>query len=257
MRKTFSVVVIAAMLIFLANFAFAAEEQKEGWKPFAEISAAVHSAYIDEYSGAATFEKTLFSQSITAGMDKNGIGFYVQGQNFSPSEQEARETDLYAGVYVEKFGMKLDAGYARYWVREKGNIDYNGIYASVDLPAIWWKVVPFVKAEYRFAEKIINEDGAKVSMDGLLYLGGLKREFKLHERLSLMAEVSLGGNSGIYGMPAESLAYTREKLEATFSITEWLKLKASAMTQQNLGKRDGIANDTEKLFGSFAVVMTF
>jgi hypothetical protein len=79
-------------------------------------------------------------------------------------------------------------------------------------------------------------------------LFGLKREFQIHDKVQLTAEVSLGGNTGIYGMSAENLSFAREKVEMKISLLEKLNLKLAAMTQQNLGKDKGIATDTDKVF---------
>ena len=49
-------------------------------------------------------------------------------------------------------------------------------------------------------------------------------------------------------MKAENLSFTREKLEGTVSFTEYFKFIVAALTQQNLGERDGIAADTDKVF---------
>lgn len=255
MKKILSVFVV--MIVFSASFVFAAEEKSEGWTPTAEISAAVHNRYVDEYSGALYFNKAMSSQSVMIGLDKDGTGIYIQADNFIPTEEETAETDFYAGVYTEVAGVKVDIGYGRYWIREEGEIDYNGVYAEITFPAPFLGITPFIKGEYRFAEKIEAEDGEKISMDGFVYYGGLRREFQIHERVNLIAEVSVGGNTGIYDMPAENLSFAREKIEIEISLVEWLKLKASALTQQNLGKEQGIAADTEKFFVSGGIALTF
>lgn len=247
-----------ALIIVLVSFVNAgAEEKEEGWMPTAEISVAVHNAYVDDYSGAAYYRKTLFFQSAMVGLGKSETGCYFQAETFTPNEQETRETDFYVGFYTRVVGVKIDAGYGRYWIREAGEIDFNGVYAEISFPSPIWKIIPFVKAEYRFAEKMELEDGSKVSPDGFIYQGGIKREFQIHERVKLTAEVSVGGNTGIYGMSAENLSFAREKLEVLISIMTWMKIKASAMTQQNLGLREGIAADTDRIFVSGAFVLTF
>lgn len=247
---------IGAIIVLVGFFnAYAAEEEKaaeEEIKPFAEVELSILNAKIDDYSGSASYKKPLFRQLATVGLDKNGNGICFIADNFSPSEGEIRETDLYVDAYAEFYGVKIDVGYGRYLVREFKEVDYNGIYIEVVLPALLWGVTPFAKAEYRFSEKIEG-----VSMDGFMYNGGIKREFQLHERVNLVAEASFGGNTGLYGMPAENIAYIRERLVVSISITEWLKLKGSAMTQQNLGLQDGIAADTDRLFVSAGVVGTF
>lgn len=223
------------------------------WTLTAEVAVGIHSKYLNEASGAVSYDKIMSNQSVTVGLDKNGTGLYLKAENFAPlDKEEFRETDLYLGFYAEAAGMKFDAGYGYYWVRESGELDYHAVYAAVDFPEVGWQIVPFVKAEYNFAAKNSPE-----SMDGLMYYGGLKREFRLHERVSFLAEVSIGGNTGIYGMPAENLAFAREKMEVSFSLNEQLKLKVSALTQQNLGKREGVAANTDKLFAGATVVWTF
>ena len=92
-------------------------------------------------------------------------------------------------------------------------------------------------------------------MNGFMYYGGIKHEFKPHEKVSIIAEVGAGGNTGVYGMQAENMSFSREKLELTISITDWLKLKGSIATQQNLGLQNGIAADTDKVFASGAVAI--
>ncbi|HRY27879.1 MAG TPA: hypothetical protein P5323_01950 [Candidatus Moranbacteria bacterium] len=278
MKKIFTIVMAIVMMIVSAGFAFATdevlidepvaaeektsvagevtEEKGEGVKPFAEVSIGVQNKYADEYSGALYFDKVMSSQSIMVGVDRNGIGIYIQAENFIPTGGEFKETDFCVGAYAEIKGVKIDVGYGRYWIREKGEIDYNGIYAEVTFPAPFFKIVPFIKGEYRFSERVENEDGEGISQNGFVYYGGLRREFQIHERVNLLAEVSVGGHTGIYGMPAENLSFAREKLEISISITNWLKVKASAMTQQNLGLRDGIAADTDKLFVSGVIVIS-
>lgn len=256
MKKVFFAVLVA-VVVLVSFSAFAAEEKSEGWTPTAEISAAVHNRYVDEYSGALYFNKAVSNQSVMVGLDKDGTGFYIQADNFIPTEEETAETDFYAGVYTEIYGVKIDAGYGRYWIREVGEVNFNGVYAEITFPAPAWGITPFVKGEYRFAEKVEAENGEKISMNGFVYYGGLRREFQIHERVSLTAEVSVGGNTGIYDMPAENLSFAREKVELTISLTDWLKLKASALTQQNLGREEGIAADTEKFFVSGGIAMTF
>lgn len=235
-----------------------AAEIKDSWKPFAEISISASNKVVDEYLGGIILNEKSLTESISVGMEKNKKGFYLWVDNFFPSHGESRETDIYLGAYAEFSGFKIDVGYGRYWVREVAAIDFNGVYAEITLPAPIWQITPFAKMEYRFGEKVELEDGSKVSLDGFVYYGGLKREFEVIPKwVNLNAEVSVGGNTGIYGMPAENLSFAREKLEATISITEWLKIKGSAMTQQNLGHKEGIAADTDKLFLSAGIVAGF
>jgi len=275
----FLIVLVAAMFIFSTNFTFAAEEtftaavdtatinqptkaiavaaEKEaGWKPTAEVAVGIHAGHVGG-TGKISYTETMSTQTITVSAEKNGTGLYVQAENFAPFEKEAKETDFYAGFYTEVKGMKIDIGYGRYWVREIGELDYNALYAAVDLPKIFWQIVPFVKAEYDFAQKTVNENGTETSMDGFYYSGGFKREFKIHERVSLNAEVSVGGNTGIYNMPAENLAFAREKVGIEISLAEQWKLKVSVLTQQNLGRAGGIAEGTDKVYPTAAVVWTF
>lgn len=239
-------------------------QEKATWAPTVEIVAGVHSGSIDD-DGSLSFRKPFSNQSVLVGVEKAGTGFYVQAENFTPSENEARETDFYVGFYTEFHSVKVDVGGAYYWTRETGELDFHAAYAKIDLPSPFWQIVPFMKAEYRFAKKVAEEGiddndnvfETKTSMDGFIYQGGLRRDFQLHKRVNLTAEVSVGGNTGIYGMPAENLAFAREKLEISISLAEWLKLKVSALTQQNLGLRDGIAADTDKLFVGTSIVVMF
>jgi hypothetical protein len=266
MKKTLVAVVIA---IFVAFSAFAAEEEnvvitekkiaaapaeeETSWKPFVEMSVAGHSGYINEVTGEVVYRKALFSQSVMAGLDKGEkAGIYIQAENFSPSEKETRETDFYVGFYKEVFGAKLDVGATFYWVRENKANDFQAVYAEITFPSPIWGIIPFVKMEYDFSKKEEGED-----MNGFMYFAGVKKEFSLHEKVKIVAEVGAGGNTGVYGLPAENIAYAREKIEISISIFEWLKLKGSAMTQQNLGRQDGIAADTDRLFVSAGVVATF
>jgi hypothetical protein len=127
---------------------------------------------------------------------------------------------------------------------------------------LFWKVVPFIKGEYRFAtqkEWVEDDEGDEysVSLDGFVYYGGFKREFKVTEKVSLNTEVGVGGNTGIYGGQAENLAYAREKVEVSIELIENLNLKIAGMTQQNLGRKDGISSRTDKPFLSASIVWTF
>jgi len=239
-------VAVAVVFVFLVSSALS-----EDWKPTAEVSVGIHSGQVGG-AGGLFYDKAVSNQAVTLGLDKGGTGFYVQAENFAPLEKKAKkETDLYLGGYMEIFGAKVDAGVAHYWVRESGELNWYAAYVGIDFPEVGWKITPFIKAEYDFA---IN---SAISMDGLMYRGGVKREFQLHKRVSLMAELSAGGNTGIYGMSAENLAFAREKLEVSIILAEQWKLKISGLTQQTLGKRDGIAADTDRLFASAAIVWTF
>jgi hypothetical protein len=250
-----------AVAVFILFICLITSALAGGWKPTAEVSVGIHNEYLNEASGALSYDKAMSNQSVMVGLDKNGTGFYLQAENFAPLEkEESMETDFYIGFYTEVAGMKFDTGYARYWVRETEALDYDAIYASVEFPQIGWQIVPFVKAEYDFAGKEHETEATEkvsVSKDGFMYRGGLKREFQLHERVSLLAEFSVGGNTGIYGLPAENLAFAREKVEVSFSLAERWKLKVAGLTQQNLGKREGIAVDTDRLFASAVIVWTF
>lgn len=263
MKKIFAVLTILAM-IFSVNFAFAEEKEEElKWRVIGDVSVGMHNKYVDEATGSISYDNPVSTQSATIGVEKGDTGLYFQVENFSPFEkQESEETDLYLGFYKEACGMKFDAGIAHYWVREKGEIDYNAVYGSVDFPEVFWKIVPFLKAEYRFAtqkEWIEDDEGDEhpVSLDGFVYYGGFKREFKVTKKVSLNTEVGVGGNTGIYGGHAENLAYVREKVEVSIELIENLNLKIAGMTQQNLGRKDGIASRTDKPFLSLSLNWKF
>lgn len=281
MKKAMGMMMVAGIVVLLtATFSFAeavsslsstsaiaeekAEAKAEGWKSFGEISAAVHSGLLDD-TGALSYDKAVFNQAGTVGLDKSGNGFYFKAENFIPTEGELKETDIYVGFYGEVAGMKVDAGYAHYWVREQGELDYQAVYAAVDFPAICWQVVPFVKAEYRFAkmyeEKGFDDEGNafinRTDLDGLLYVVGLKREFQVHERIKVVPEISVGGNTGIDGFSAENLSYLRGKLKVSVDLTDQLKLEVSGIGQKNIGHSEGIAAGTDRLFLSIGFTYTW
>jgi hypothetical protein len=270
-NKIIFVAAVSLFFLFIGSVNAEEKEKNDGWKPGAEFTLGAHSGYVEEISGTALFSKPVFIQSATFYAEKKGTGFYVMAANFSPSEQESRETDFYAGFYTELAGVKIDAGYAYYWWRENLAIDFQGAYALIVFPQFVWQIYPFLNAEYRFAEKKVVDlypdayhrrverkcEFADDNLGGFIYHGGLKREFKVNERLNITTEVSTGGNTGIYGMSAENLSFVREKLDITVSLLEQLKLNFSGMTQQILGKQDGIAADTEKIFVSATVVLSF
>lgn len=261
MKRMFLVVLVAVMVTFSAVNIFAAEEkvvassveEDAGWTPTAEVTLVGRTGYVSQYAGSAGYKKPLFSQSVTIGADKDGNGFYAMAENFSSSEQEARETDFYVGFYVEKLGLKIDGGYGYYWIREHKAIDIHALYAEITFPSSIWGIVPLIKVEYDFAQKASEGE----DLNGLMYYASLKREFKIHERVTVTPEIGLGGNTGLYGLPADNVAYAREKLDVSFSIVEHLKLRLTLQTQQNLGRQEGIAKDTDRLFVSAAIVMTF
>ncbi|MBU2028310.1 hypothetical protein KJ761_00245 [Patescibacteria group bacterium] len=250
MKKTFLVVAVA-MTIFSAGFVSAGEKEG-GWTPTAEVAIGIHSRQVDG-SGALFYDRAVSNQAVTLGLDKKGTGLYIQAENFAPLEKEEnREIDFYVGFYTEIVGMKFDAGYGHFWVRESGELDYHAAYLGIDFPEIGWQIVPFVKTEYDFAK-----GSPEVSMDGFMYYGGFKREFQIHERVGLVAELGIGGNTGVYGMPAENLAYAREKVEISIFLAKQWKLKLTGLTQQNLGQTEGIAADTDRLFASAVIIWTF
>lgn len=260
MKRFFAVMAVVVM-VFSASFSFAEEEMK--WRVIGDASIGIHNKYVDEATGSLSYDDPVSTQSATIGVEKGDVGLYLQAENFSPLEkQESKETDLYLGLYTEVYGMKFDAGYAHYWVREKGEPDYHAFYGSVDFPEVCWGIVPFLKAEYRFAtqkEWVEDEEGNEYSnsLDGFAYYGGFKREFKVTEKVSLNVEVGVGGNTGIYDYKAENLAYAREKVEVSIEMIENLNLKIAGMTQQNLGRKDGIASRTDKPFVGLSVVWSF
>lgn len=247
MKKLIAVLAVLA-IFFSAGFVCAKEkkEEEKTWKVTGEVSVGMHSEYVDEISGGLSYNHPVSTQSAMIGVEKDGTGFYLQAENFVPlRKKESKETDLYLGFYTEAKGFKFDVGYAYYWVREKGESDYHALYGSVDFPSIGWEIVPFFKAEYRFAtRKLVDEDGNRISLGGFVYQGGLKREFKIHEKVSLVTEVSVGGNTGVHGYKADNLAFARGKAEVSVNITEELKLKLQGFAQRNLGRKDGIAEKT-------------
>lgn len=260
-KALIGLLVVVAALVSLVGVVFAAEEKEINstkveeevkWTPTAEVNITGRTGYLSQYSGSVCYKKPLWSQAVIVGADKGGSGVYVMAENFSPSEQEGRETDAYVGFYIEKFGIKVDAGAAFYWVREHEANDYYAVYMAMELPSPALGIVPIVKMEYDFSKKEEGED-----MNGFMYFVGMKREFSLHERVKVTAEVGVGGNTGLYGLTAENLAYAREKVEIEISIMKWLKLKGTALTQQNLGRQDGIAADTDRLFVYAGAVATF
>jgi len=246
------------------------EEEQEGWKPYVEVSAEFRNLHADDYSGEMLYKSPLLTQTATVGMEYtkkvgkdayNKAGFYIRADNFIPSGGENHETDPYFGVNAEIKDWKFDIGYGRYLNWEHESVDFNGLFFEITAPALIWDITPFIKGEYRFSERIKNEEDEGISQNGFLYYVGLKREFELHKRISLVLEVGFGGHTGIYGMPAENISFAREKLEIKISLVEWMKaeakFKASVMTQQNLGLRDGIAADTEKLFVSGGIAVEY
>lgn len=260
--KKMLMAVLVAVMVSLAGLTFAAEEEKVAtaaveeeavWTPTAEATLVGRIGYVSQYSGSAGYKKPLMSQSIIVGADKGGNGFYVMAENFTPSENESRETDFYVGFYVERLGIKIDGGYGYYWIREHKATDINALYAEITLPSPIWGIVPLIKVEYDFAQKTSEGE----DLNGFMYYAGLKREFKLHERITVTPEIGVGGNTGLYGLPAENIAYAREKVDVSVSIIEHLKLKLTLQTQQNLGKQDGIAADTDRLFVYTGAVATF
>jgi hypothetical protein len=271
-NKTIFFASVVAWFFLSIGFVNAEEKQKmEDWKPGVEVTIGAHSGYVEEISGTVLFSKPVFIQTAILYAEKKNNGFYIMAANFSPSEQESRETDFYAGFYTKLAGVKIDAGYAYYWWREDLAIDFQGAYALFVFPPFIWQISPFVNAEYRFAEKKITDlysdpyhrrlkreyKFADENLSGFLYHGGLKREFKFNKRLNITAEVSAGGNTGIYGMEAENLSFVREKLAVTVSLLEQMKLIFCGLTQQNLGNKDGIAADTDKIFISATIALFF
>lgn len=263
----------AIALIFLSRgFVNAEAQQKTGeWKPGLEMTLGVHDGYVEEISGAALFSKPVCIQTATLYAEKKGSGFYAMAVNFSPEKQESEETDFYAGFYTDLPGVQIDAGYAYYWWREDLAIDFQGVYGLFVLPKFVWEIYPFVNAEYRFAEKKVTDLYPDIShrrlkrqcefsdedLGGFLYQAGFKKNFTINKRFSIMTEVSLGGNTGLYGLSAENLGFIREKLDIVISPFKPLTINISGMTQQNLGKEEGIAADTEKMFVSATMVWSF
>lgn len=261
--KRFLVVLVVMAMVFSAGFVFAEEEKTEGWKFNGEVGVGIHNRYVDENTGELWYDKPVSTQSATIGVEKGETGFYIQAENFSPfRKKESKETDFYLGFYTEAKGIKFDAGIARYQVREKGEIDYSAVYGEVEFPEVGLGIIPFLNAEYRFADKKLqweDEDGNvfSTSMSGFVYYGGFKREFKVAKMVSLNAEVGAGGNTGIYEGQAENLAYVREKVEVSIEMIKNLNLKIAGMTQQNLGRKQGIASRTDKPFFGLSLSWNF
>jgi hypothetical protein len=265
MKKLFATVLIVLAMVFSTSIVMAEEEMEqknEGWKPAVEFNVGFHNGWLDETSGQLLYNKPVSTQAVTAGIEKSGTGFYFSAENFAPfGREEPKATNIYLGSFFEILGAKADIGLAYYKVREEDGDKEYAIYAGVDFPEIFWQIVPFIKAEYRFAGNVYEEDEEgniqRTSLDGFLCYVGLKREFKINERISLLTELGAGGNPGIYGMPAENLAFAREKAELVIGLSKQWKLNLSAMTQQNTGKAEGIAADTDKLFVGISLAWTF
>lgn len=255
MKKLFAVLVVLAM-VFSTSFSFAEEKkEKDGWKFNSEANVGMHNRYVDEDTGELWFSKPVSIQSAMIGFEKAETGFYFQVENFAPFEkQESKETDFYLGFYTEAWGMKFDGGYGHYWTRERGEADWHSFYGSVDFPLLRWGIIPFAKAEYRLAtqkEWVEDDNGGEypISLNGFLYQVGLKREFKLTEKVSVVARLTSGGNTGALGYETSNLAYVGGKVEGVIDVGNNLKLKPAVYYQKNLGSDGNIASEADgKLF---------
>ncbi|MFA5777718.1 MAG: hypothetical protein WC906_04730 [Parcubacteria group bacterium] len=261
MKRLIAVMAVLAFF-FSVGISSAEEKSKVSWRVIGDASVSIHNKYADEITGEMYYDNPISTQSATVGVEKENTGLYIKAENYAPLRHEPKETDVYFGFYTEACGMEFDVGFAHYWMREKGEIDYNAIYGEVNFPEVIWGIVPFLKAEYRFAtqkEWVEDEEGNEYSnsLDGFAYYGGFKREFKVTEKVSLNVEVGAGGNTGIYGGQAENLAYAREKVEVSVELIENLNLKIAGMTQQNLGRKDGISSRTDKPFVGASIVWNF
>ena len=260
MKKTFAVLVVLA-IVFSVGFVFAEEkENKDSWKFFGEASVGMHNKYVDDDTGELWYDKSISTQSAMIGFEKAGTGFYFQADNFVPFEkQESKETDIYLGFYTEAWGMKFDGGLGHYWTREKGEADWHSLYGSVDFPSLGWGIVPFTKAEYRLAtrkEWVEDENGNEnpVSLNGFFYQVGLKREFKLTEKVSIVAKLTSGGNTGALGYETSNLAYIGGKVEGVIDVGNNFKLKPTVYYQKNLGGEGSVAAEAnEKIFLGLAL----
>jgi hypothetical protein len=252
-----------ALVIFSAGFVLAegnerAEQEARSWELTGEMGMGIHSGYYDD-TGEKTYKHPVSTQTVTVNYEKDGTGVYIQAENFIPfRNEESKETDFYVGFFTEAWEMKFDFGYAHYWAWERGSINYHALYGKIEFPEIFWGIVPFLKAEYRIANRSgLDDFGNPISMDGFWYQGGLKRHFELNKKLTLNTEVAVGGNTGIHGYKAENLAFVREKAELTYALDEQWKLKLMGMGQQGLGGKNGIAGGTDEWVVSFWIVYTF
>ena len=255
--KRIVVILLVAAMVSSASIGYAEEEKEKTLE--VEVAAGVASGYIDLVAGQLWYDKPVSIQHITL---LSKLGLYAHVANYSPFTSEMKETDMYLGYYKEFWGMSIETGYAYYMVHKAGELSYHALYAEMELPKIWWQITSFVRGEYRIATgKAVqtDEDGniQRTSQDGFLYFGGLKREFKLSDSFSLEIKGTLGGNTGLYGMPAENLAFLREQITLSYALDKHWSVKGWGMTQQNLGRDEGIATGTQKGFYGMSLVWTF
>ena len=245
MKRILAVLAVLAVLVSSVNFVFAADKEETGkWNVIAGAKLGIENRLLDEMTGEVLFSKPVFTQGALIGVERNKTtGFYLAVENHQSLQNEYDQTYIYFGGYTKIWGIKIDGGYAHYWIRTKDEIDYHGIYTEFEFPQVF-TVTPVVKMEYRMGKGVsVDDGGVRHNMNGFAYYGGVKKELKVSDSVSVIPEIGAGGNTGIYDSGTDNLAYARAKVSASIDLGKEIKLKPYVLYQKNLGSQEGIAAD--------------
>ena len=229
---------------------------------FAELALDVYSAYV--WRGMVLNDEPVWQPGLKLGADLQDYGKAYAGAwlNLDLTKRNRRtafgglnELDYRAGYQIGLGNFEMDAGHRWYTFPKANGPDYGAstreVYASLayanDI------VVPFIEVNYDYSV-----------VEGVYAVTGLRKEVRVEDRLTLGAEVTLGGGSHgmtkfYYGEPGKMwVTDANAALFATFDLTEHLFVGARLAWMSALDNRlKGVYHKDDILWGGISLGATF
>jgi hypothetical protein len=268
MKKTFSMIIVAALLLGFASVvvaevepealstvtsAPAAEEKKAILTGTLETS--FTSKYIGEISGATDFKRSAIQSAITITHEPTGAylkvwnSYALQGGHPSTGD----EIDpIIIGIAREIEGFKLDLGYAFYDLVRLDNTkgDLHAVYASIETPKVL-TVSLFVAVENDFA---VNRE---ILRGGFMWRYGLKKDLDIMKQ-TFNLSLSGAGHASIFGTRPEALSSARLSIATTFKVYKNLEATPFINFQKRLGYSVANGGLTEnQIYGGLKISFPF
>lgn len=237
MKKSYSVILLVSLIIFLNSALMADETIIEGGddKPYiVSGKIGVYSSDVSEYTGEHVSSSPILKTEVTVTHTKSKI--YLSALAYV-SEKGVKEVDVLLGKSIEVGKTTIDVGIGFYDIGRLGNMDedFLAMYIGIEFPKIVWGIVPFIYLESN--TPLRNE----ISEGGVLWKAGVKKNVEIAEQ-PVEFKIELGGNDGIYGSEPMPVSFTRGTVSTEVEVFG-LKVCPLIAVQKGFG---GIAKNNEE-----------
>jgi hypothetical protein len=244
MKRT--ALLLVAVAIFLLNSLPAlAAEPADGKKNrlCSEVEFDYYSKYVCSTSGALAYNKSVAQGSVRLSLEPLGLYVKFWGSGILDPDHGklgGNEIDWSIGMCRPVWKFMVDVGYAFYDLypqfRAKG--DLHAIYGTIRLPNK--HVEPYLTVECDIPTHKQTLPG------GWTYRLGVSKSLEIRKSLTLIADVSIGGNDGAYGYSRDFFAYVRGGLGLAWEPWKNVQVIPQIYYQKRLGRhpsRGGITGD--------------